>query len=192
MTPDGPSKAKALLSQFPGPVVVRPRRFYLAACLVASLCFVLIGAFLLATEGSSAMAWGSTAFFAVCGLVLGFCLLPGSLSLTLDRAGFRFTIFYRTRRAEWQNVSDIYAASAPWPARQQYVRYRDAGLNGSKLSRWESEELGFNASLPGYFELQADELAELMRRWRLMALDSNAGREDRRDDVDQIPLYSPR
>ena len=192
MTSDGSSKADTLLSQFPGPVVVRPRRFYLTACFIGSLCFVLIGAFLLATNDRSAMAWGSTAFFAVCALVLGFCLLPGSLSLTLDRTGFRFTIFYQARRAEWQNVSDICAASAPWPARQQYIRYRDAGLNGSKLSRWESEALGFNASLPGYFELQADELAELMRRWRLMALDSSAGREDRRDDVDQIPLYPPR
>lgn len=59
---------------------------------------------------------------------------------------------------------------APWPARQQYVRYRDAGLNGWRLSRWESEALSFNSSLPGYFELQANELAELMRRRRLMAL----------------------
>ena len=192
MTFDGPSRIDLLLAQFPGPVVVHPRRFHLAICLIGSLCFVLIGALLLATEGSSAMAWGSTAFFAVCGLVLGFCLLPGSLSLTLDRTGFRLTIFYLARRAEWRNVSDICAASAPWPARQRYVRYKDAGLNGWKLSRWESATLGFNASLPGYFELQADELAELMQRWRLMALDSSAGRQDRRDDIDQSPLYSPR
>lgn len=93
MTPNGPSKTEILLSQFPGPVVVHRRGFYLRACLIGSLCFVLIGAFVLATEGSSVMAWGSTAFSAVCGIVLGFWLPPGSLSLTLDRTGFRVTSF---------------------------------------------------------------------------------------------------
>lgn len=76
------------------------------------------------------------------------------------------------------NVSDICAASAPPPAHQRYVRYKDAGLNDWKLSRWESTALGFNATLPSFFEVQADELAELMRRWRLMALNFGAGREE--------------
>lgn len=80
--------------------MVRQRRFHLAVCLICSLCFLPIGAFLMARKGSSAMARGLTAFSAVSALVFGFCLLPGSLSLTLDRTGFRVTFFYVVRRAE--------------------------------------------------------------------------------------------
>lgn len=102
MAPDGPSITDTLLRSFPAPVVVRPRRFHLATCLIYALCFLPAGAFLLARDGNSAMPWGSTAFIAIGALVLGFCLLPGSVSLALDRTGFRFTFFYVARRAEWR------------------------------------------------------------------------------------------
>ena len=156
---------QALLLQFPGPLTLYPNRSKWILLFAVSASFAAFGAVVLVKQDSSAMMWFCVLFFAVCAVVFGAYLLPGSASLTLDTDGFRVKHFYFVRKSHWQTVTNIQAASAP-PSRTKFVRYNDTQWNGWKLARWETARLGYNAMLPDTYGMSADDLAELMTQWR--------------------------
>ena len=163
--------AQPILLQFPGPLTLYPDRSKFFIFFLGSAFVTAAGVVMLVKQDHSAMMWFSVSFFAVCALVFGAILLPGSTSLTLDADGFRLTQFYFVRQSSWQNITNISTGYTP-PSRTLRVRYNDAQLSGWRLARWETALLGYNAMLPDTYGMPADDLAALMARWRDRALGS--------------------
>ena len=137
--------------------------------LAGTASFVALGVVVLAKQDNSTAMWFCVSFFAICVLIFFVFLLPGSASLTLNMNCFRIKTLYFVRKSKWQNVTNIHAASEPISG-LQLVRYNDTQWNGWKLAKWETSRLGYNAALPDTYGMSADDLAELINRWRDRAL----------------------
>jgi hypothetical protein len=161
-------RADEILSKFPGPVVLYPSRKKLILMLLGSAVFVA-GGISMVTSGAG-MGWLVAVFFGLCLVVFVVMLLPGAASLALDRDGFEITSLYRRHRTAWQNATGFEAASLPVvPPGRKMVVYNDGKMAGKSVARLNVAMVGRNAGLPDSYGLAADDLADLMNRWRARA-----------------------
>jgi hypothetical protein len=156
------SKTELTLARYPGPVAFKPSRMKWLLVSLGSAVFTAGGIGMVATEADK--GWFVLIFFAFCLAVSAIMLLPGAGGLVLDADGFQATSLFCHYRLRWQDVTGFEPISLP------YVRRRMVGYNissiGPTIGTLTTVISGRNASLPDTYGFSADELAELMQRWR--------------------------
>jgi hypothetical protein len=164
---------EALLARFPGPLRLRASRLKFLGLLAVSAVFVGLCIYMLKhgrlSPSGEMKAWIGIALFGLGVLISVVMLLPGAGSLTLDQNGFeRITLFLKFRTS-WQRVDNfsVCEMAIRRGRRMRFVGYDDSELPINNTSR---QLTGRNAALPDSYGLSHEELAVLMRRWRLQAL----------------------
>jgi hypothetical protein len=164
-----------LLARFPGPVTLYPSRKKWLLVFAGSAGFVALGYWII--QKDNWVGWGAVIFFGLGMLVSAATLLPGAGTLTLDREGFEAKSLFRRRRARWRNVSrvEVWELSLPrWHPRYgknlKNVVYDDAERKNGAMAATNVAVCGHNSGLPDTYGFSADDLVQLMVRWRERAL----------------------
>ena len=157
--------AKQILARFPGPVTLKPARFWSVVLTVVPL-LMLVAPLVEIGRGNVDMSWtlaGAFAVFVCFAAFNGAFLLPNAETLTLDREGFRVVLWFRKRRYLWKDVS---AFQTQWTYRRVLVAFDWSGTSGGALAGVD-RKLGFqNSLLPDDYGLGAEQLAALLNAWR--------------------------
>ena len=151
------------------PVTLRPSRLRWILVLLASLVLGAGGVLMIA-DGRD-IGWLVAGFFGLCAAVACVSMLPGASYLVLDEEGFTVGSLFRSARVVWPEVVEFY----PWVVMATGMRAvthvafelspdRRNQATARVLSRLVSG--GVEAGLPDTYGLRAEELAELMNRWR--------------------------
>ncbi len=156
----------AILSRFPGPVVLAPsRRKWL---LVLGGCLVFVAAGLWVVHDHPLSGWLGVGFFGVGALVAAVMLLPGAGGLRLDSDGFEMTSLFRRHRSRWSEVGEFEVARVP-PSRQKMVVFDDARTEHGALAKVNRKLVGRTGGLSDNYGLSHEDLAAVMNEWRARA-----------------------
>ncbi len=147
--------AEKILSQFPGPVLLRPSLAKWSRMLLFFACMVLGGLWGLANRIEP--IWASWILTAVSSTMMALTVVvPGFLSLRLDADGFTTGGIWGRSLVRWQDANHFQAVEPyPW---FQLVAF---DLAGSKKGRFASVLQGHTHCLGENFGLAADELLSL-------------------------------
>lgn len=156
----------AILSRFPGPVVLVPSRRKWLLVLGGGLAFVAIGLWVM--HDVPLWGWFGTGSFAVAALVAALMLLPGAGGLRLDSDGFEMTSLFRRHRSRWMEVSEFEVVRLP-PSLQKMVVFDDVRTKDSALSKVNRSLAGRTGGLPDSYSLSHEDLAAIMNEWRARA-----------------------
>jgi hypothetical protein len=154
---------EAMLQRFPGPATLYPSRAKWLAVLMACAAFVGIGAFMI-WAGWTLTGGLFVGFFSAGVLVALALMLPGASSLTLDGQGFEVVHLYQRIKARWQDVDGFK------PSDVGGVVYDDATKKDSAAGRVSASITGRNTSLSDTYGMAAEDLAQVLTRWRERAL----------------------
>jgi len=160
------SAPAAILSRFPGPVVLVPSRRKWLLVLGGSLAFVAIGLWVM--HDVPTWGWLAVGFFGIAALVAAIMLLPGAGDLRLDSDGFEMTSLFRRYRSRWTEVSEFEVVRLP-PSLRKMVVFDDARTKDSALAEVNSSLAGRTGGLPDNYSLSYEELAAIMNEWRARA-----------------------
>jgi hypothetical protein len=165
-------QATDVLIQFPGPVTLSAPRKIQIRPLVISALFTAMALAQVHEHSSSKLAWFSLIFFGFGTIAFVVAMLPRATTLTLDQDGFVATRAFVRNRSRWQDVTNFVASPAlpPAPSDVKIVWFNDTQWQKWKLARMETKMLGYNAALPATYGFPAEDLANLMARWRDRAL----------------------
>jgi hypothetical protein len=144
-------------------VVLRPKKRKEALLVV--LCLVLAFISALAGASGSFIGWLGFAFFALAAVVIAVNLVPGASYLRLEPSGFLVCSLFRADRLwGWDEVTGFRVYDLPGGTRQVGFDFAPgAEPAGSRLA---SRLAGVQGALPNTYGLKAEELADLMNRWR--------------------------
>lgn len=140
-----------------------PEELYLPAStvrwiFVSVMSGIIVAVNLYVSITTNAPALGILAFiFAVTGGVAAVQLIPGSAGLHLDRKGFTFRMFWVDRRREWTEITPILSSQVGLLQMVGYNRKDDAPNKPREI-------------LPDTYRISANELADIMNRWRNAAI----------------------
>lgn len=161
-----------LLSQFPGPITLRPRRERILLLFVG--CIALMGGSVLLVRLGRIEGWICLAVFgAVAVLAMLTLLFPATNFLKLDGECFETSGPFWYRRVPWRNASGFEAVIAAGSEGNaaRIVMYDDASRKDRFLAQLCARMYGRNTSLGGGLEkLSQEEMAMLMSKWRERAL----------------------
>jgi len=123
---------------------------------------------------ADARGWWAAAFFGIVTTVVGVSLIPGVVYLELTAHGFACHQIFKTWRYQWEDV----AGFTPIRPGQPMVAFRfEPTYRGSRLPwRFLRPASGLDAGLPGTYGMRAEDLANLMNRWRERFAAGGAGR----------------
>lgn len=160
--------AADLLARFPGPVVLYPSRDRYTFLMLGCLIFILLGGANVGL-GHPALGWFLIASSGLGFVLFASTLLPGAYAFKLDRAGFEFTIWFRRGKVRWQDAADFTVVAA---SSTMMVVFNHAGRKVGPLNGVMERALakGRNALVPDTYGLRAEDLAELLSRWRERAI----------------------
>jgi hypothetical protein len=154
------SRIELTLSRFPGPLKFYPSPVKWLLIGLVSAVFAASGVWMVSIEADR--GWLVLIFFALCLAVSAIMLLPGAGGLVLDAEGFVATSLFRSHRFRWRDVNGFEPISV---SRQRMVGFDDV-TGGRTIGAINTALAGRNAALPDTYGFSADELAELMQRWR--------------------------
>jgi hypothetical protein len=157
----------AILARFPGPVTLYPSRRKWAIIFVVGGLAAAGGVWMVETEHP--WGWFVLIFFLIGTITAGAALLPGAGRLTLESGGFEIKNLYRRRRIRWQDVTGFEAAVIP-PSARKFVLYDELKAKDRVISKFNTAIAGRNAALPDTYGFSADDLADLITRWRERAI----------------------
>jgi hypothetical protein len=160
------SAPTAILSRFPGPVVLVPSRRKWLLVLGGGLAFVAGGLWVM--HDDPLWGWLAVGFFAIAALVGALMLLPGAGGLRLDSDGFEMTSLFRRHRSRWTEVSEFEVVRLP-PSLQKMVVFDDARTKDSALAKVNRSLAGRTGGLPDSYSLSCEDLAAIMNEWRARA-----------------------
>lgn len=160
------SAPAAILSRFPGPVVLVPSRRKWLLVLGGGLAFVAGGLWVM--HDHSLLGWQAIVFFGIAALVGAIMLLPGAGGLRLDSDGFEMTSLFRRHRSRWTEVSEFEVVRVP-PSLQKMVVFDDARTKDSALAKANRSLTGRTSGLPDSYGLRHEDLAAIMNEWRARA-----------------------
>jgi hypothetical protein len=156
---------EALLARFPTPVTLRFSRLKLVGVLAISavavgLCVALLQQNWLGPRWAG-MALGCIVVSGAVALTSVVVLLRGAASLTLDQDGFEGVTLFGRSRTPWRRVDNfrVCEMAASHGGRMRLIGYDDSGLPDHD-----------NPVLTGSYGLPPEEVAALMRQWRLRAV----------------------
>lgn len=166
-----------LLGRFPGPITLNPSQEKWRVHTVLTAIFTA-GVILLIVFGQMGTVFRIFTIFVA--IVFGGCtvlgiviLLPGALSLQLDKDGFEIVKLYRKRRLRWAETSDF----SLWTFKQaQLIAFNSTALPSTKagaLAMKANRLLALrNDYLPDTFGLSARDMVEFINAWRNRAIQS--------------------
>lgn len=159
-----PTNMPADTSELPDTLYLEPSRARWVFSLVAALVIVSLNLyFVTQTEGTGAL-WFFVAIFGLVGTMAGVQLVPGSAGMWLDRKGFVYRRFWVDNRREWNEISQVTS--------------HQMGLFGSDIAILQM--VGYHRKgdpankpreiLPDTYGFPANDLSEMMNRWRNRAI----------------------
>jgi hypothetical protein len=158
-----PLDQPAILSRFPGPVILKTSRpkalFVLATGVVLSF-----GGIIMIREAEP-WGWVVFGFFLLVAAAGAVMLLPGAGRLLLDAEGFEVTSLFRRHRTRWADVSEFEVTRLP-PAAQKMVVFDEMHSKDSVLARMTRSLAGRSGGLPDNYGLDYEDLAAIMNEWR--------------------------
>jgi hypothetical protein len=151
------------LPKFPGPLTIGPPLKGHLIWLFVAACLTVL------SVDHDTTAILMTAFFGVVTMLIVVKLLPGSRTLRLDASGFETTLWFRTRRFRWSEVSSF----AVWGSdRWGRVTFKDKTRRPGFFDKMSTALMGArNNVLPNSYAAPL-ELAHLMNTWRNSALNA--------------------
>ena len=155
----------------PDSMMLKPDRLRWLVIFLISAGFVAIAAWLGPNE-NPALFYGAGGFFLLCALVAAPLMFGIGSSLTLDRDGFSCKTLFRTFRREWLECSVFYPVST---GMRKFVGFSTAQDEGAhpNMAAANRALIGSSGMLPDTFGHSAEELSDLMNRFRARSLGLN-------------------
>jgi hypothetical protein len=152
----------------PETLELRPARFKWLIIFLISVTFVSIAVFL-GPDDEPLTRWGAGGFFALCGLIALPQMIGVGSSLSLDRDGFTCRTLFRSFRRRWVDCSEFAPA---WVGPNQMVGFSTASDEAMhpRLAAVARGLTGTAGALPDTYGHSADDLADVMNRFRKRAL----------------------
>jgi hypothetical protein len=128
--------------------------------LLGALVFVAVGVWVVSFE--PVIGYLSIGFFGLCAVAFGVNLLPNSSYLRLTREGSTVCTMFRSRSGAWREVNKF-------GVNRIGVRNIVGWAPSHPASKFDNTArviTGYASTLPETYGLTAEELAELLNRWR--------------------------
>lgn len=146
---------------------LKPDRLRWLVIFLISAGFVAIAAWI--GPSNPTLFWGAGGFFVFCGLVAAPLMFGVGSRLSLDREGFSCQTLFRTFRREWRECSAFYPVTTGFRKFVGFSAQQDEAAHPN-LAAANRAMLGASGILPDTFGLTADDLCDLMNRFRARAL----------------------
>lgn len=114
--------------------------------------------------------WGGGGFFVLCALIATPLMFGVGSTLSLDRKGFTCRTLFKSFRREWGECSAFYPVSMGFRKFVGFSTQQDAAAHPN-LAAANRAMIGATGILPDTFGLSADDLADLLNRYRGRARD---------------------
>ncbi len=130
--------------------------------LFVSLSFVAIGVLIF---NGRFMDWLGIIFFGFCSIVFALQLLPNASYLRLTPEGFTMCSLFRSHSYSWTEIENFAVGHA---SRMKTVVFNHPSFHTKQatLKKANKKFFGFEACLPDTYGMSAEELADLLNRWR--------------------------
>ena len=151
----------------PDIVELKPDRVRWLVIFLISAGFVAIAARI--GPSDPMLFWGAGGFFFLCGLVAAPLMFGVGSRLSLDREGFSCQTLFRTFRREWRACSAFYPVTTGFRKFVGFSAQQDDTAHPN-LAAANRALIGASGMLPDTFSLTADDLCNLMNRFRARAL----------------------
>ena len=142
-----------------------------ALCLIGSLVFVLVGAFMLQHETlASAWMWPGIVFFGVCAFVSAW-LLARPQVLTLDADGFTISggLMRSPWGTAWGDVQGFVVCKLPFGGSMIGFNFKPSAKQRSSLARFNGT-FGAEGALPQGWPLSTEAMVDELNSYRMSAL----------------------
>jgi len=149
----------------PERIELKPGRLKWLGIFAISAGFVAIAAFVGPDE--PVVFWGSGGFFLVCAIVAATQMIGVGAKLVLDSDGFTCTTLFRSFRRTWVECSEFYPVRVGGNAMVGFASETD---QAKRLAAVSEAIAGTQAALPDTFGFSAEELADVMNRFRARAI----------------------
>jgi hypothetical protein len=152
----------------PDSLALKPRRLKWLAIFLIALGFVSIAVFL-GDDMDPLARWGSGGFFALCAAITVPQFIGVGSKLELDPKGFKCASLFKSFRREWADCSEFSPVRIGPNMMVGFSTGQDetAHPRGAAFAR---ALTGTSGALPDTYGVSADELADLMNRFRARAL----------------------
>ncbi len=148
-------------------MTLKPDRMRWLFVFVISLGFAGI-ALWLGPAQDPLLFWGGGSFFVFCALVAAPLMFGVGARLTLDREGFECRTLFKTFRREWRVCSAFHPVSLGFRKFVGFTTAQDEAAH-PKLAAANCAMIGASGILPDTFGLSADDLSDLLNRFRSRA-----------------------
>jgi hypothetical protein len=147
----------------PETITLKPDR--LRWLLVFAICVGFVAISLWIGPSDPMMFYGAGGFFLLCGLVAVPLMVGVGSSLELDREGFACRTLFRTFRRRWRDCSAFHPVTT---GLRKYVGFSSQEDEAAhpRMAPASRAVIGATGMLPETYGLSADELADLMNRFR--------------------------
>lgn len=151
----------------PDAMELKPDRLRWLMVFLISAGFVAIAVWI--GPGDPALFLGAGGFFLLCALIAMPLMLGVGANLKLDHEGFACRTLFRTFRREWRDCSVFHPVRAGFRHFVGFSTQQDEASHPG-LSAFNRQAVGASGMLPDTFGLSADDLADLLNRFRARAV----------------------
>lgn len=151
----------------PDGMELKPDRLRWLVVFLISAGFVAIAGWV--GPGDPMLFWGAGGFFVVCALIATPLMLGVGANLRLDREGFACRTLFRTFRREWRECSSFYPVTTGMRKFVGFSTPQDEAAHPG-MAAFNRSVVGATGMLPDTFGLSAEDLSDLMNRFRARAL----------------------
>lgn len=155
----------------PDALRLKPDRLRWLVTFLICVGFVAI-AIWLGPEQDPVLFWGAGGFFLLCALIAAPLMFGVGASLALDPEGFTCRTLFRSFRRDWRECSAFYPVRAGARLFVGFTTAQDEAAH-PKIAAANRAMNGASGMLPDTFGLGAEDLADLMNRFRSRALGLN-------------------
>jgi hypothetical protein len=154
----------------PDGVTLKPARVKWLIILLLALGFVAIAIFL-GQDMDPVTRWGSGGFFAVCAAIAFPQMLGVGARLVLDREGFTCSTAFNSFRRSWRECSEFSAVQVGPDMTVGFSTAQDEAMH-PRMAALTRGLTGASGALPETYGVAAEEVADMMNRFRARALAS--------------------
>jgi hypothetical protein len=149
-------------------IVLTANRKKAVLLLIGALAFTVGGAFMI--RDGEPWGWAVTGFFGLCALVAVYMLTPNAIRLTIDRDGIEMKTLFKPMTLQWSDVDEFYVTritTTHSSTKMIGIRYSPAYQKMRAGRQFSAALTGVEGALPNHFSMPAEELCELLNRYRL-------------------------
>lgn len=154
----------------PDSMLLKPDRLRWLMVFLISAGFVAIAVWI--GPSDPMLFYGAGGFFLLCALIAAPLMFGVGSSLTLDRDGFSCRTLFRTFRREWRECSAFYPVSAGFRKYVGFSTQQDEAAHPG-MAAANRALIGASGMLPDTFGQSAEELSDVMNRFRARSLGLN-------------------